>query len=114
MTVPLEMRWGGPCSELLLVAQVVSRLLAFSTALLSYSSQIFAVSRGVLGGARRSLNGEVVLASGDDWCGANAIVEAIFKTDEQGRERTVREARINECKQRRSESNEEGLSTRLR
>ena len=59
------------------VAQVVSRLLAFSTARLSYSSQSFAVFPGVHGGGRGSLNGEAVLASGEDWCGAKVVVEDI-------------------------------------
>jgi hypothetical protein len=42
-----------------------SLLLAFSTALLSYSSQSSAVFPGVLGGVRGSLKGRSVLASGE-------------------------------------------------
>jgi hypothetical protein len=42
-----------------------SLLFAFSTALLSYSSQSLAVGPGVLGGVRRSWKGDVVLASGE-------------------------------------------------
>lgn len=60
---------------------MVSLFLTFSTARLSYSSQSFAVGfRGVHGGVRGSLNGDVVLASGDGWCGAKAsvVVEVIF------------------------------------
>jgi hypothetical protein len=42
-----------------------SLLFAFSTALLSYSSQSLAVVPGVVGGVRGSWKGEVVLASGE-------------------------------------------------
>jgi hypothetical protein len=42
-----------------------SLLLAFSTALFSYSSQSLAVFPGVVGGVRGSLKGDVFLASGD-------------------------------------------------
>lgn len=42
-----------------------SLFLAFSTALRSYSSHSFAVVPGVLGGVLGSLNGEIVLASGE-------------------------------------------------
>lgn len=42
-----------------------SLLLAFSTACFSYSSQIFAVFPGVVGGVRGSLKSDGVLASGD-------------------------------------------------
>lgn len=54
----------------------LSLLLAFSTALFSYSSHNFAVFAGVLGGGGRgSLKGESALASGEGWCGANVMVE---------------------------------------
>lgn len=43
-----------------------SLLLAFSIALLSYSSHSFDVSPGVFGGVRGALNGDVALASGDE------------------------------------------------
>jgi hypothetical protein len=56
---------------------VLSLFLAFSTARLSYSSHSLAVFAGVDGGG--SLKGEVVRASGEDWCGTNmkGIVVAI-------------------------------------
>jgi hypothetical protein len=52
---------------------VRSLFLAFSTARLSYSSHNLAVFAGVQGGGRGSLNGDVVLASGEDWCGTNMV-----------------------------------------
>jgi hypothetical protein len=51
-----------------------SLFLAFSTALRSYSSHSLAVVPGVVGGVLGSLNGDIVLASGEGWCGANVIV----------------------------------------
>lgn len=57
--------------------ELPSLLLAFSTALFSYSSQSFAVLPGVVGGVRGSLKGDVVLASGDGWCGANVMVDVV-------------------------------------
>jgi hypothetical protein len=52
---------------------VLSLFLAFSIACLSYSSHSFAVLAGVLGGGRGSLNGEVVLASGEECCGTDTV-----------------------------------------
>lgn len=60
-TTDAEERWG------LITSVVPSLLLAFSKALFSYSSQSFAVFAGVHGGGGRgSLNGDIVLASGED------------------------------------------------
>jgi hypothetical protein len=56
------------------VAYVVSRLFAFSTAHFSYSSQSFAVFPGMHGGGRGSLNGDFFLASEDDWFEANVMM----------------------------------------
>lgn len=53
------------CGDIV-VCELRSLLLAFSTALFSYSSQSCAVVPGVLGGVRGSLKGDVVLASGED------------------------------------------------
>jgi hypothetical protein len=55
-----EVRCGLDASRL------PSLLLAFSTALLSYSSHSFAVLPGVLGGVLGSLKGDPVLANGED------------------------------------------------
>jgi hypothetical protein len=54
-----------------------SLLFAFSTALFSYSSQSLAVVPGVLGGVRGSLKGDVVLESGEGWCGENVTVDVV-------------------------------------
>lgn len=61
------------------VFEVLSLFLAFSTALFSYSSQSFAVLPGVHGGGLGSLNGEFVLANGDEWCGANIVEVAMLR-----------------------------------
>jgi hypothetical protein len=52
---------------------VLSLFLAFSIARLSYSSHSLAVLAGVLGGGLGSLNGDVVLASGEGCCGSNMV-----------------------------------------
>jgi hypothetical protein len=54
-----------------------SLLFAFSTAFFSYSSQSLDVVPSVLGGVRGSSKGDVVLASGEGWCGENAIVDVV-------------------------------------
>jgi hypothetical protein len=51
--------------------------LARSTARRSYSSHNIAVFLGVHGGVLGSVKGDVFLASGEDWCGANVEFELI-------------------------------------
>lgn len=53
---------------------MASRLFAFSTARLSYSSHICAVSPGVHGGGLGFLKGEMVRASGEECCGVKVMV----------------------------------------
>lgn len=65
------------CGETV-VWELRSLFLAFSTALLSYTSQSCAVVPGVLGGVRGSLNGDVVLASGEERCGMVDVAAAIL------------------------------------
>lgn len=54
---------------------LLSLCFAFSTALLSYSSQSLAVFAGVHGGGLGSLNGDIVLAIGEGCSMSNDIVE---------------------------------------
>ena len=66
-----EHRWG--CND----GKDSSLFLSFSTAVLSASSHNFAVFAGVQGGGRGSLKGDLVLASGDECCGVNVIVDVV-------------------------------------
>jgi hypothetical protein len=66
-----EHRWG--CDD----GRDRSLLLAFSRAFFSYSSHSFAVFAGVQGGGRGSLIGDLVLASGDECCGVNVIIDVV-------------------------------------
>jgi hypothetical protein len=66
-----EHRWG--CDD----GRDCSLLLAFSRAVFSNSSHNFAVFAGVQGGGRGFLKGDLVLASGDECCGVNVIVDVV-------------------------------------